>query len=279
MNSLTMEAIEEAFKELPAFSACVTEVLSLIEQGEADGEEIAAVLEKDQALSLRVLRVANSPFYGMSGSVQSLQEACVILGLKILRNLVIAAGVMDRFPASPAGGIDAEGLWRHAVGVAVGSELIARHLRLDADLAYLGGMFHDVGKLVLATQFGAQYQQVMVYQREHDCLLQEAELAVLKIGHAQVGASLMAFWNLPKALGQCVGGHHQPDDYADQPLVSIVHVADILARSLDLGNAGDDLMPALSRECFARLKLDWELLQTLLPNIEQKAIASFAILN
>jgi putative nucleotidyltransferase with HDIG domain len=265
---LTRATLEKEIQQLPALSVIVTEVLTLIDQGDV---ELAVLMEKigqDQALASRVLRVVNSPFYGFSHHIGSLKDAGMMLGVHTLRNIVLAAGIMGHFPPGEDQDFDRLSFWQHAIGTGVAAKVLAGHCGLDQETAFTAGLLHDVGKLVVAAYFPADFNQILAWRDEQDCLLKDAEQAVLGFDHSLIGARVAQQWKLPKAIIEAIQHHHTPGSVTEISFAALVHVADILCRGLEIGHGGDTLIPVLDEAAIQHLGFSWELLRAALPEIE-----------
>lgn len=268
MSALSLEDVEGAITALPGLPTVVLEVLRTIDTGHAEVSALQRLISKDQGLAARILQIANSPFYGMSGQINTVKEACVLLGINTLRHLTLACGVMDRFPADHDSDLDRRSLWRHAVAVGIAARAVATHCRLDPDQAFTAGLLHDLGKLALDTCFPVQYAAVQRYRAAHDCGFTVAENTLLGFDHSNVGARLAARWRLPPVTCAAIGSHHAPD-LTPAPLTDLVHIADVLCRGLGVGDAGDSLVPPLSAAALQRLGLQWQQLEALFAEIER----------
>lgn len=269
MSNLAIERVDAEIRQLPSLSLTVTEALALIDRGDTQAGQLEQVIGRDQALAARILRVANSPFYGFAGHIGSLRQACVILGMYAVRNIVVTAGVIARFPPTAAGRFDRLGLWRHAIGTGVAARVLAQHRGLDPDLAFTAGLLHDIGKLALDAVFPEAFGQVLAHRDKHDCLLRDAEAAVLGFDHTDVGARVARHWKLPTTITEAIAKHHSPDVGPASVIVDVVHLADVLARGLDIGDGGDNLIPRLSTGALGRLTLNFDDLDSYLPEIEE----------
>ena len=145
---------------------------------------------------------------------------------------------------------------------------------------FIGGLLHDVGKIVLDTFFSDSYAPVLIEAMERDIPIAEAERRVLGVSHADIGAQLAAMWNLPTELIEVIERHHQPMEADDRvrQTTALVHVADILCRKLGIGNAGDQIVPQLDQGVLDILGLQPDVLDSYLPEIEEGAKKSVAFL-
>ncbi len=267
-TQLTHATLEKEIQQLPALSVIVTEFLELIDRGDVELAVLMQKIGQDQALAARALRVVNSPFYGFSRRIASLKDAGMMLGVHTLRKIVVAAGIMGHFPSGEDQGFDRMTFWQHAIGTGVAAKVLASHCGLDGETAFTAGLLHDIGKLVMAVYFPADFDQVLACRNEQDCLLKDAEQAVLGFDHTLVGAKVARKWKMPKAIIEAIRHHHNPDSVTDKPFAALVHIADILCRGLEIGYGGDTLIPGLDVAAMQRLGLDWNLLLAALPQIE-----------
>ncbi|NOX75469.1 MAG: HDOD domain-containing protein [Gammaproteobacteria bacterium] len=277
MSQLNLRNLDHEIHQLPSLSVVVTQLLELLGHDDLTMTQLMTLVGKDQALAARILRIANSPFYGLSRRVGSLQDAGTLLGIHTLGNIVTAAGVMGHFPPGGGDGFDRLSFWQHAIGVGTCARVLARHGGLDAEMGFTAGLLHDMGKLVLASYFTSDFAAVLTWRDEHDCLLRDAEQAVLGLDHTELGARVARHWRLPLPVVNAIAYHHSLPEVAT-PLSELVHVADILARGLDIGHGGDDLIPTLKASALPRLGLDWQTISACLGEIESLNAAAGALL-
>ncbi len=265
---LTLDKLERKVQQLPSLSAVVTRLLTLLQDNDITMAVLTAEMSKDQGLTVRVLRIANSPFYGMSSRIDSIQQAGTLLGLHTIHGIIVAAGIIGHFPPQQDQGFDRHSFWLHSIGTGCCAQILARHAGLDPEQAFTAGLLHDIGKLVLAAYFEDDFSHVLAWRDEHGCLIREAEESVLGFDHSEIGARVAQHWKLPKLLVNAIRFHHALPGKVT-PLAELVHVADIICRGLDIGHGGDDLIPALHPDALSRLGLDWNDLCATLPEIEQ----------
>lgn len=269
MNTAMHDNLERGLREnLGSLSVVVTEVLSILEQRDVDLASLEQRIAKDQGLAARILRIANSPFYGMSRQIASLREATVVLGVHTIRNVVTTAGVIALFSGESESGFDRLKFWQHAIGTGVAAKVIAGHCGLEPEIAFTSGLLHDVGKLVMDTVMPREFRRALQLARERGCLIVDAEREVLGFDHAYAGGLAADRWRLPAAVTDAIRCHHDPADTADV-LAGVVHFGDILCRCLDIGSAGDASVPALDPRVWARLHLEWTDVRQCLSEIEQ----------
>lgn len=230
-SNRTLDRIISSIGDLPASPAIVSSLMSLTANINANLNTICKTIMVDQSLAARVLRLSNSSFYGRAKEVYTLREAIILLGFKTLRSLVVASsthtlyqGVSDqRFRDT---------LWEHTLAAALASRLIAQAINHPGvEEAFLAGLMHDIGKLVLMQKIPDQYQAVLVAAEQTGRTHAELEQEKLGFDHTEVGRLLLQKWAFPRLLVQAVADHHHPQgaDERPIPLAFVVNVADTLA--------------------------------------------------
>lgn len=251
--------------QLPSLPLIVQEVIASFNYADLNYSLLANKMEQDQGLSAKVLRVANSSFYGLPRQIGSIQEAIVVLGFNSVRSMVLSVGVMQAFSSSLDGKFDRQAYWQHGFRVAGISKALAAHFRLGEQLAFTAGMFHDIGKLVLDLCIPQPFNELLQRQAVSGLSLLELERFELGFDQAEIGAEIIRLWNFPPEIEQVVRHCHQPELQTNfEPLVCLVHVAILLAS----GISGDELMTRLPRNCDSML-LTWERIEACMPCPDQ----------
>ena len=196
-----------ARKNLPTIPTVLAKILQLVDQESASGRELVDVIERDQALTGKMLRLANSAFFGQSRRVATIPRAVVLLGFSTVRNLALGVKVWDSLSTGIARP-RIEELGDHALGVAVATKLISARLRAgDPDEGFTAGLLHDVGRLVLAMKFREHYWDAIEAAGE-DVSPDAIETSAFGIDHAEVGSWLLEAWSLPATIVDAVRAHH-----------------------------------------------------------------------
>jgi putative nucleotidyltransferase with HDIG domain len=255
MTIVTLQQVVSNVRDLPSLPLVVTELISTFGQDDVSIGELAAKVSKDQALTAKTLRLANSSFYGLQCKVRTIEQAIAVLGFDSVRALVTSAGIIGNF-SSGGGGFDFAAFWRHAVGTALCAKSLARLAKCNQEFAFVSGLLHDIGRLVLVTGFAEQYDAAIAYRIANDCDMLDAERAVLGLDHAAVGRALAEHWKFPALIQRAIGNHHAParDDLGD--IASVVHVADAIVHALDLAGRPDELVPAIAQDAWDSLRID-----------------------
>lgn len=256
MSGLILANVVRSVRDLPSLPAVVLEVMKTFQQCDVNTEVLAEKVSQDQALAAKTLRLANSSFYGLQRKVVTIQQAITILGFDSVRTIITAAAVTDAFKPGRRERFDSKAFWRHSVGTAVCAKMMARQLNLNHDFAFVSGLLHDVGKLVLVTKFPELYDEVLRYRAEHDCFVLDAERAVLTLDHSVVGRALAEYWKFPPSMQRAIANHHAPETEDLGGITAVVHIADALAHGLDLSQQEDDVVPSVSEAAWNSLALD-----------------------
>ena len=240
--------LEQHTKDIPPLQDSVMSALGILAKDDVDFHCLENTINSDPALVGLVLKLANTPFYGMQKEVASIREANIILGVHTLRNILVTAGVTARFPETDGTLLDRKALWAHMRGVAVCAQVFARRLGVDVGKAFTAGLLHDVGKLVLDCHYENELAEILAVRDKNNCLFREAEEEILGINHADIGAIIAKSWRLPDDVVSAIENHHDVERGGVSMLACIVQAADMSARALKLGNGGDNLIPPLEKK-------------------------------
>ena len=244
-SPLALPDVLKKIHALPSLPAVVLELLASLDQEEVNLDLLARKISLDQALTAKTLRLANSSFYGMQRQVTTISEAIAILGLQSVRNLATTAALVGSLGGDVADTFDFMAFWRHAIGTALCARSLAVQLGLNYEQAYIAGLLHDIGRLVLATQFTKPYAAAMAWRDAHQRSQDQqddvassmsdirAEQAVLGLDHAAVGEALARHWKFPDPIRQAIAHHHASDAPAMSAMARVIHVADTLAHALE----------------------------------------------
>jgi len=241
---------------LPGSSA---QLVAMLNDRDLDMSEIAEIVRVDDALSMVVMRYANSAAYGSSSREFDLRESIVRLGSGSLLKLVLEQQVSQVFSGGcQAFELDRKSIWRGSIGGAVAAEnLAAQHCPESKDLCFVTGLVRDVGKLVLDQKYGSDYALSVSEKLSLTTTFVEAERLAFGTDHAEVGAALCRHWGLPDRIAHAVQHHHAPiaEGQGHDQLTDIVHAADIIALWSGIGIGSDGLQYELAKHVKLSLKL------------------------
>lgn len=231
----------QEIKNLPTLPEVATKVIQLSDDPDVSPRDLAELVERDPSIATRLLKLINSPYFGIRGTVTSVQQALVFLGVSNLRNLVLSSSVMDLFDTNGSvGSFSRRGLWEHSMAVGIcARELAKRTHSCDPETAFTAGLIHDVGKVVLDRYFHSEFTRIVELMDQHGSSMIDAEVAVLGMDHCDVGLYLTQRWSLPKILQEAVGCHHHPRGAREHgTLAALTGYADSVVRQLDIGDGG-----------------------------------------
>jgi len=257
---------------LPTLPKVATEVISMAGNPDVSIKEIASVISQDPSLSAKILKVANSAFYGLKQRVASIQLALVILGLNKIKNLVIGISVFKTFPVKPGHPtFDREKFWEHSVGCGQIAKILAALLGCEMDgEEFVAGLLHDIGKIVMDQFFHEEFTRVVDFTYEKDVPMIEAEKEVLGVTHAEIGSWLAEDWKLPLSLVEAITFHHQPQEAVLNPtLTSLVRLSDLFCKAKGIGFSGDTQGISISD------RVAWKTLKAAKPQLEDLDMERF----
>jgi HD-like signal output (HDOD) protein len=243
-----------ALRELPPFPAIATKLLRLFSSDDVEIRDVVNLIRADTAFSSELLRVANSPVYGLRSQVSSVQHAVVILGFDRLRSFAMTIS-MKNFLRS-AMRIDVlRRVWRHSLACALISEELAPLFwkngdRTSRDRAYTAGLLHDVGRLALLVKYPQEYANLLAVVADNPFDMLDTERQLFDIDHCEAGEWLAKSWTFPTEIAEVAGGHHEPPVKTDTGLLNLVRSAVLLADWL-----GFDVTPLLPIRTITEMEL------------------------
>ncbi|SYZ71912.1 putative Metal-dependent phosphohydrolase, HD protein [Candidatus Zixiibacteriota bacterium] len=240
--------------ELPSPPIVIQHLQELFKKDEVQGHEIARIVEMDQSLTARVLRLVNSPFYGFSRKVISVEEAVTMLGLNTIRQLLLGTSLLSILKvANQSSRIN--GFWMHSLGVGVIAKAILSHRDREVQSeAFLGGLLHDIGRFILLKSNPARFDEFYVGEDAAVDLKGEAEY--FGVDHQKIGEALARKWNFPESICLVIGRHHCPRECRNQNiLVASINIADIICHGFDIGKSGNFYVSDFNPELWKALGL------------------------
>lgn len=268
MNSISLQQVTENVKDLPSLPSIVMELLNDIDNEDVDILQLVEKVTSDLALTATTLRYANSAHYSTMIKVTTIQQAISIMGLVTAKKIIMMAALSGCFVENNCKGFDHKIFWEHSLSVAIAARLIAKRMNLDMDTAYTAGLLHDLGALVLVTQYPRQYETAIAYRHEHKLSQFDAERKVLGIDHAAVGLALANLWNFSDIMKNAIAGHHRPETPGLGLLPTVIHVANAIAHSLGVTGTSDNQIVEVTEQSWESLKLDAVVVQELIRETE-----------
>ena len=208
----------ETMTRIPTIPYVISQVLAAVDNENLSASALAKMIERDQTLTMRVLTVANSPFYGFSRRISTIDLAIVILGLNTIKEIVMSLAIQKFFTNVGKTLFDVKGFWKYSVLCGAAGRVLARKMEYKlAGEAFVAGLVHDIGILILIQYFASDFAEIRKKQRNNGMTFVEAENAVLHCTHADIGAWLARKWKLPENIEQAVLFHHL--DYVEAKLI------------------------------------------------------------
>jgi HD-like signal output (HDOD) protein len=259
----------ERLRTLPSSPAVLKPLLELLRSpsSKIDLKKVVELVSYDKTIAAQCLRIANSPLYGRSRETESVQAAVLSLGIQRVEDILLTC-CLHKFSSGAKWSTDPAVFWRHSLGcAAVCREFAERIGFADPEKAYLAGLLHDLGILVNSLAYPQEYGKVLAAAAEKGTPLVEQEMTDLGFTHCDSGSILGGMWKLPRSVNEVIAFHHDVSKApADNPLVALVHIADMLCRLRGLGYgyeewrsvdlAADPAWEELAKHCPQLSKMD-----------------------
>jgi putative nucleotidyltransferase with HDIG domain len=226
----------DRIKEIPTLPSIVFELNRLLQDPDTSVARISQTIEKDQAMALKILKLVNSAFYGFKSKVSDIRSAVIMLGFNAVRNAIVSVSVIEAFAKKiKLKDFDITDFWKHSLAVAVTSKSISYKTRINSpDNCFVGGLLHDVGKVIMAQYFQELFAGVWNASRQEAIAFHEAERNRVPANHAVIGAHLASRWQLPQGLTEAIRWHHDYQPSSQNAEFSlIIYLANIIVNSYD----------------------------------------------
>ena len=211
--------------DIPAMPNVVIKALNLVRDPDSSIKDLGDIISYDQSLSIKVLNLVNSAYYGFAQQISSITRALALLGMNKAKNIIVASAMKPMFSSEKN-----KELWEHAITTAVGCEYVANYLKImDSDEAFMIGFMHDIGKIILNMQNTELLAKIKELTSEGSNII-DAENAFFGTNHAEVGAELSKKWQLPVLLTNTIKYHHNPTASTIPTECSLVYVVDKLVQ-------------------------------------------------
>lgn len=233
MQNDALKSLVASLGSLPSLPEIYQELQQKLKEPECSIGDVSAIIEKDLSMSAKVLHLVNSAFFGLYKNIDTPSRAVNLLGLDTIKALVLGIGVFSEMKSPPSKIFSINSLWTHCITTATYAKSIAKmetDNKEDIDNAFIGGMIHDIGKLLLFATLREQYEQSVAKAQDEQAFLFETEKMVFNADHSDVGAYLIGLWGLPGSVVEAIAFHHRLDEY---PVPSFcpalaVHAADVI---------------------------------------------------
>ncbi|MFH0912015.1 MAG: HDOD domain-containing protein [Planctomycetota bacterium] len=260
----------ESVTDLPTLPTVANRIVATANNPKASATEIGAIISRDQALTGKVLKLVNSAYYGFPQQIKTVNHAIVILGFNKVKMVALTASIFDLTRGRLGHRLHIPTLWMHALGTAIAAQAVASEVGggISKEDAFVAGLLHDFGKLILDQFLTKEYEPVLEKTRERNTLLLAMEREILGFDHEQAGHWVMQKWMLPPPLVAAVRHHHNPClAQNERGLAFAVHLGDILARVLEIGSGGDNSLPLLDISLATQLGVDGTFYEKVIRNV------------
>ena len=255
--------------ELPTIPAQLPKLLYLVENSETNTSDLSDMISRDLAMTSKILKVANSAYYGFQKKVSDLDRAVPLLGFNMVKSLALSIGIINSLPSERKNqGFSREGLWIHSLAVATLMEELNRRLnkRDKSEYVFIIGLLHDIGKIVLDQFFNELFQQALEEVRESGkSKLYVAERRVIGVDHGEIGDMLLTRWNFPDVISNPIAVHHQAGvpEGTNVNDAAMLRIADALSQGFGLGEEETSIPPEINKDDLEVLKMKDEELEDL----------------
>ncbi len=247
---------------------------ALIERPDSSLQDIARLLASEPDLCARLLRLANSAFYSFPSRIESIGQAVQIIGMRQIRELVLATSIANAFRRVPLGMIDMRSFWAHSVATGVMAKCLGQKAhRRQPERYYVAGLLHDIGRLAFFLKLPGLMSELLLQRERVEEPLFRLEQAALGYNHADAGGALLRRWRVPESIHEPVCLHHEPRlamEYGE--VASAVHLADVWVNRALQGSGGERFELHPEPEALETLGME----EALLPQVWERAQAEIA---
>ena len=259
INTLTVDEIS-GLSRLDYLVSEVSKLISLpdiyyrleaaIESPSSTISDFANLLGSDPDLCARLLSMANSAFYSFPSKIETIDRAVSTIGLRQIRELVLATSVMKMFNKVPLGMVNMNSFWEHSVAVGVFAKSLAQYAGLpQSERFYVPGLLHDIGRLVMYLKLPDLMHDLLIQRESKEQHLFVLEQAQLSYTHAEIGGRMLELWKVPQSIHEPVSFHHKPEQSGEFMTMSCaVHIADAWVNKYSIGSSGERFTPVIHPE-------------------------------
>lgn len=246
LNSDQLQELLSQMEALPSLPSTYNELIKELQSPNTSIKNVERIISQDLGMTVKILQMVNSAFFGLRKHVSSPGQAVVLLGLDTIKALALSAGVFSQFDQFDLKGLSLETLWKHSMAVGGLAKQIAKTEVTEqeaVDYAFIGGMLHDVGKLVFAAKLPEEYKKVLALSNEKGIEATDAEREVIGTTHAEVGGFLLGLWGFSQSIVDALAYHHNPFGNISRKFSTLtaVHVANALVYETQTDKPSDNM--------------------------------------
>ncbi|HFQ80819.1 MAG TPA: HDOD domain-containing protein [Desulfobacterales bacterium] len=239
-----MEEIMNIANHIPPFPKVALQVMKMLDNPEVKAKDLAQVIQYDSAITANLLKTCNAAYFGLTRKVSSLDDALVVVGQDILKDIIITSSSARFYKGGAGDGYQLEQgeLWKHSVATAIMAKMMAAHFNeVNPNVAFTAGLLHDIGKRFLSSFVADEFAKIVKLAYESGGSFVEAEVEVLGMSHADLGAKIMKKWQFDQELIMAVKQHHDPDAIGKDQLTALVALANTQIMTMGIGVGADGL--------------------------------------
>ena len=273
MNDDVRGRLLEAVGRMPAFPENVQRVLEIAGDINCSQKDLVEALKRDPVFTLKILRLVNSPYFGLAREITSINHAGVYFGLNTLKNVALGLAAVGAVPKAASERLDMGAFWLHSLAVAACASMLGLRLGVSRDDVanfFAAGLLHDIGKVVLALYMPGEFAAAARKAAEPGAALHRCEREVIGATHADVGGLLAEKWNLPGELREAIYTHHSMGRGGDFILNDCLFAADQISKKLSFGSAGNFEVEPLPQGVVNRLGMTMDELIADLPSLDEE---------
>lgn len=281
MQEKLIDKLFSKLTDIPTLPSIILQINKIIKDDNITTYEIGSIIERDPSLTSKVLKFANSSYYGLSYSVNTVTRAITVLGINTIRNIALTASVFEIFNIKKNYQFDIVGLWYHSLGCAMASKaLISKADHLLEEEAFICGILHDIGKVII-TQNMPDLMSSVLDEIRNGRNQSDAEKDIIGYTHSDVGALISEKWHLPEELCETIRFHHSPQNHDESKsskdntfLLYAVYAGNQISKALALGKSTDVIVNEIDpitwsilniseselREILFSIKMDFDLI-------------------
>jgi len=262
----------EIVEKMPAFPRSVHRVIELTSDINSDPKDLVEVIEHDPILIMKILKLVNSPYFGLAQKITSVNHAVVYIGINTVKNLAVSAATIGVLPRTNNAGFDMDAFLLHSLSTAIIARIFARKLKIQERENFdffLSGLLHDFGKIIFAHFMPNDFKRALQLVKKNGLPLYEAEQNIFTTDHAQIGSLLGEKWNLPTHLTACIRNHHC-HDRKESLIIDAVSAANQISKELKIGFGGENMIEKLPDGILERFGSDVQAVINSLGNIPEE---------
>ncbi|MGR9116553.1 MAG: HDOD domain-containing protein [Gammaproteobacteria bacterium] len=242
--------------KMPAFPKSVQRIVQLTSDFNASAKEVVQVIECDPVMTVKILQVINSPYYGFSQKVSSIQRAVVHIGINTIKNMALSIAAIGMLKTENKAGFNNQNFLLHSLTTAIISKMLAERQGLaqqECSDFFVAGLLHDFGKLIFAEYLPGSFKKALSLSREQNLPLYQSEIECIGLSHAHLGKLLAEKWEFSQSLADAIAHHHDTSGDGNNTLTDFIIAANEISKTLHLGDAGNPVIEPFSEALAKRL--------------------------